>query len=321
MSVVWDDPEDCVMLDVARTFELLLVAVGICNWVEAPYGVAWASETGFEWRRVLETEPGTRLSGVSTNGGTGGVLIVGDRDDYTPLLWTGDIWNGFEETELPTSSGFGSAEHVAWDGYRYLAVGYEYPDASTRGHRPAAWLNRSDGSGWRSIVVPDGVEYLPGVAGEETMNESAFTVLGLTSDARAFTYQVGDDESWLPTEIPRRRHGNLLELIDDHTALGAGDLWTERDGEWHRQSIDVQIDPSAGVRLEGGFMVTGYPTPKSYRPLMVLVSANGRDWREQDYEINRMDAGIFALELFTYGVVGVGDAVYMGPGSTASYDL
>jgi hypothetical protein len=193
-----------------------------------------------------------------------------------------------------------------------------------------AWMDSGDGSGWRQIAVPEESLSFTDVLGTGETDEASFLICGevqlaeyyLTADR---VWQLDDDDAWTPALVPARAgapDGGVRRLIDPHTAFSHFDFWTELDGQWQRRGFGLDFQAFAGVRLQDGLLVSGFPEPTlDGNPLGLRVAKFADDWSRVRQVPSHANALIEDFEVFGDVVIGVGDAVYMGPGRVDDYLL
>ena len=346
MQAVWqDDDGPCTMSDVAVVDDGL-VAVGWCD--RRPnkplYGVAWYSETGFEWRRVFQIEWQV-LAAVSPDGdGEGAVLLGGFADlpvpqnPELPRVFRGDQSAGFEEEQLPNPQGAASGLiGIARIDQNLFVLGATYVDGE---RRPAAWISSSPQDDWRLIDVPTDLALTEpfgysGYAQLVTADETGFVIAGNTPLVPAIKrYDLSSgwgapDEIFHPGDCwdcGGPGNGQVTALIDSAAVIVDDVLWMKRGDEW---SIEGAIGERlfygyAGLRVEDGFIVGGV-TEGAESPAVVATSRDGWAWQFARLHPDAAPPGsyaepaVYAMVEFGGRVIAVGDAVYVGPAKVSEY--
>jgi hypothetical protein len=346
MQPVWrDDDSACRMNDVVIVDDGL-IAAGWCFSPELDYrtGVAWHSDTGFEWRRVFEVED-QRLIAVSPDGdGEGAVLLVAPSRPMPglPRVFRGDQSAGFEAEQLPDPQRGGSPQlvDIARVDRTLFVAGTQFFDGE---ERPAAWISSSSQDDWRLIDVPADLatvvtraRSINGYANLMVAHENGFVVAGDTTLGRPALWRYDSATGWAaPDQVPSLSEiGEIAVVLDAETVIldvdqpsspllnRGSELWTKVDGEWRGHAIG-SYEVFAAHRVEDGFIVTGVEHDGPQR--VVLTSGDGMDWDETRLGIGPGRAGtsdpaIYAMVEFGGRVIGVGgNGVYVGPASVSDY--
>jgi len=328
MQPVWRaDDDTCTMNDVAVVDDGL-VAVGSCRNPEARrYGVAWHSETGFEWRRVFEIYVEV-LVAVSGNGDGGGVVLLGEFQ-----LFRGDLSAGFEVEQLPNPHGRGSPIpiDIAHVGQNLFVLGETDVDGVWR---PAVWVSSSSEGAWQLINVPDELANIAPDVFLMVADENGFVIAGANPVAPVLWRYDLSSEWGVPDLIPFLRPctdcsgpgtGEVTALIDSEAAVVDDSLWVKVGDAWHVHTIGEEQhkidDGNAALRLEDGFIVTGI-RGRTYPQDVVATSTDGAEWAvtllNPDAE-RRIDPTIRAMVEFDGRVIAVGDGVFIGPARVSDY--
>jgi hypothetical protein len=348
MQAVWQDDEGaCTMNDVAVVDDGL-VAVGWCGSrppLEPLYGVAWYSETGFEWRRVFQIEWQV-LAAVSPDGdGEGAVLLGGFADlpipqnPELPRVFRGDQSAGFEEEQLPNPQGAASELiGIARIDQNLFVLGATYVDSE---RRPAAWISSSPQDDWRLIDVPTDLALTePDVRGNAqlvTADETGFVIAGNTPLVPAVKRYDLSSGWGAPDEIPHVRScwdcngpgsGQVTALIDSAAVIVDDVFWMKFGDAWSVQATigerPGEFYGYAGLRVEDGFIVAGV-MEGAESPAVVATSRDGWAWQFARLRPDAAPPGsdaepaVYGMVEFGGRVVAVGDAVYVGPANVSDY--
>ncbi len=318
LSVVWETT-GCTLLETAPTFEHRLVGVGLCQGQSGSRGVAWETENGFEWRRVFETATGVTLRTVSTDGNDGGALIGGWDPAGAPLIWRGDIFDGFEQDEpatMPTEEAAeGVVRAIEWGDGDYLAIGLE-GDGETL--TPVVWHYEDTGPWIRLEPPPDARELRDVVFDPDSLS---YVVAGVTDDYIGAIWRLTNGADW--TAPLKMAVGNELQtptLLDAHTILGTNAVWDEDADGWHFTPLLSGVDAFTGVVLDDGILVFGASSDSNDNPeLAVLAAGADRRWRSVEIDPSDKRKLVRSAVLFDDRVIGVGNAVWMGPDEIQAY--
>ena len=94
---IYQDPAGCTMEKAASVVPpagVSVVVVGWCADDEGSTAMAWQSDDGIAWHRILDREENAYAYGVSADG-LGSPVIVGSRLDSEPLVWEPRRGGGF----------------------------------------------------------------------------------------------------------------------------------------------------------------------------------------------------------------------------------
>jgi len=124
------------------------------------------------------------------------------------------------------------------------------------------------------------------VLGETASNTTSFLVAGQMQGKEYYItedrlWRLDQDAAWTPVLAPGQGgsdQGAVENLLDSHTAFVLLDFWNERDGQWHRTGYPGEIHTYAGVRLADGLLMSGFPPPRTHRPLGLLVASGEGPW-------------------------------------------
>lgn len=304
LTEVWRDAtERCTMFEVELLPELRLITRGVCN----SRAVLWESASGLDWTRLIDRPADTGFMGMVV--GPDGRLLLAVNGPQGPAIWSGDPRGDMAVTTL-SSAGNTMVNDIAWNGESFLAVGsHVQEDFSSRG---VAWLGQADGIMWREIEVPAEVEFFEVVVGHA--DTRSFTASGGDGRRGPITWERDAAGVWSPA-----REG-ISEFIDPDTALSGDGVWRRRDGSWTKRLIRTNPDMSAasGERLPDGWIVAGWPPGKIGRPFMVFVARDDGGWRELP-RISGEDPAILDFIHYAGALIGVGDAVWVGPAHARDY--
>ncbi|HUS22179.1 MAG TPA: hypothetical protein VMZ66_09240 [Aeromicrobium sp.] len=320
LTVVWE-ATGCGVGAIAPIFEQRLISVGFCDAQSGSRSVVWETRTGFEWRRVFETEPDVTLWALSTDGNTGGALIGGWDANTTPQMWRGDIFDGFDQNEpttLSTEDGYAMVRGIEWGDGDYLAIGLEQRQGEER-NPPVAW-HYTDTGPWTLIAPPPDATELDDVTYGPDPN--TYTVGGATNDFKAAIWRLSNGTTWTTAiELPAGLDQAAWTLLDAHTVLGRNALWEENeDGEWQLTQLPSGVDAYTGVLLDDGLLVFGSKPDASDNPEVVVLAAGAdRRWGALDIDPSDRRKLIRSAVLFDDRVIAAGDAIWMGPDSIGPY--
>ncbi len=248
------------------------------------------------------------IYGIAADNIRGGLLMA-VNEDGRPQVWRGDPRDEMMITDLPVATGQATVEHVASTGEGYLAVGFEIVAAGE--WNALAWWADRDATDWQLIDVPPEADYLEQIVGNDSAG--TFTASGGLADRGSITWDFDPDGGWSDM------HEGIAYLIDTQTAFGYSAVWRRPNGPWRERLIRAgRFDAFAAARLSDGWIVAGSAEGIEPHPFEVLVARDGGPWRELT-PIGSDEPEILDMTHFAERVLGVGDAVYIGPTSASEY--
>jgi hypothetical protein len=253
-------------------------------------GIVWRSGDGLAWDREADaTFHGTTLDGVVELGGTLFVFgfrdLCGALDEECPPADTGyagwrESAGGWQQLSLPSTMRSGVVDGIALAGDQIVARGTYGDDIE-----PHIWLS-ADGDRWTSLGDLGGLEYVAEVAALE----GAVIALGTSYDF---------DTDTIATRAAISFDGSAFE--------------------------QATIDAAASATIEGiaagpaGLLAVGnvVPADQPDSGVVVLLSANGREWRVLPAEAFA-GASVWAAHSLASGYLVLGSQVVPGTGGLST---
>jgi len=299
--------------------------------------MAWQSNDGLQWDRILDREKDAHAYGVSTDG-NGSVLIAGTRDDNEPLVWEPRRQGGFDVTELPTEDGVATqAIQVARAFNSYMVIGNAYPHGPDGDTKPVAWLKVQDETDWLMIEPPtdadefidvadssvfgDGTVDLARMMGQQFVGDR-FAVLGYREgDFHPAIWSYTLDGKWVRSDLSEMSGTDEpQQLISSQVAISHAWIWNKRGSKWVASRLPDSLGGAyAGALLDfsasSGLMLVGTHWNESgdaYYPVFIY-SAEGGDWTELPNQPPYNDL-LDSLAAMEDHVVAISEeSIYLGP--------